>query len=38
MMHAFWKAQDTGAPLGETVHFSKNIAFLSAVLIMLARL
>jgi putative oxidoreductase len=37
MMHAFWKAQDPGARMGETVNFAKNTALLGAVLIMLVR-
>ena len=37
MMHAFWKVQDPGARMGETINFAKNIALLGAILIMLAR-
>ena len=37
MMHAFWKVQDPGAKMGEMVNFTKNLALLGAVLIMVAR-
>jgi putative oxidoreductase len=37
MMHAFWKVEDTGARMGETVNFAKNMALLGAVLVMLAQ-
>jgi uncharacterized membrane protein YphA (DoxX/SURF4 family) len=36
IMHAFWKIQDPMAKMGETINFTKNIALLGAVLILLA--
>ncbi len=36
-MHAFWKVQDPMATMGEQVNFTKNLALLGAVLILLAR-
>ncbi len=38
MVHAFWKVQDPMAHMGERVNFTKNLALLGAVLIMLAPL
>ena len=37
IMHAFWKVQDAQAKMGEMINFTKNIALLGAVLIMLAQ-
>lgn len=36
IMHAFWKVQDPTAKMGEMVNFTKNIALLGAVLMLLA--
>jgi uncharacterized membrane protein YphA (DoxX/SURF4 family) len=36
VMHAFWKIQDPTAKMHERVNFTKNIALLGAVLILLA--
>jgi putative oxidoreductase len=36
IMHAFWKVQDPAAKMGEMVNFTKNLALLGAVLILLA--
>ncbi len=36
IMHAFWKIQDPMAKMGEMINFTKNIALLGAVLILLA--
>lgn len=36
MMHAFWKVQDPQAKMGEMVNFTKNLALLGAVLLLLA--
>jgi putative oxidoreductase len=36
IMHAFWKVQDPMAKMGEMVNFSKNLALLGAVIILLA--
>ncbi|MGD0037666.1 MAG: DoxX family protein [Bacteroidota bacterium] len=35
IMHAFWKIQDPIAKMGEMINFTKNIALLGAVLILL---
>ncbi len=37
MVHSFWKIQDPMGRMGEQVHFSKNLALLGAILIMLGR-
>jgi len=37
MMHAFWKVQDPGAKMGKMVNFTKNLALLGAVLILVSR-
>jgi uncharacterized membrane protein YphA (DoxX/SURF4 family) len=36
LMHAFWKVQDPMAKMGEMVNFSKNLALLGAVIILMA--
>ncbi len=36
IMHPFWKIQDPMAKMGEMINFTKNIALLGAVLILLA--
>lgn len=36
LMHAFWKVQDPMAKMGERVNFTKNLALLGGVLILLA--
>ena len=36
IMHAFWKVQDPTAKMHEMVNFTKNLALLGAVLILLA--
>lgn len=36
LMHAFWKVADPQAKMGETVNFSKNIALLGALLMLLS--
>jgi len=36
IMHAFWKVQDPTAKMGEMINFTKNLALLGAVLILLA--
>jgi hypothetical protein len=36
-MHTFWKIQDPMAKMGEMINFTKNIALLGAVLILLAQ-
>jgi putative oxidoreductase len=36
IMHAFWKIQDPAAKMHEMVNFTKNMALLGAVLILLA--
>ncbi len=36
IMHAFWKVQDPTAKMHEMVNFTKNVALLGAVLILLA--
>jgi putative oxidoreductase len=36
IMHAFWKVQDPGAKMGEMINFTKNLALLGAVFILLA--
>lgn len=36
LMHAFWKVQDPMARIGEMVNFTKNLALLGAVIILLA--
>lgn len=36
MMHAFWKVQEPIARMGEMVNFTKNLAILGAVVILLA--
>lgn len=36
-MHQFWTIQDPMAKMGETVNFTKNLALLGAVLILLSR-
>jgi uncharacterized membrane protein YphA (DoxX/SURF4 family) len=37
MMHAFWKVQEPMAKMGEMVNFTKNLALLGAVLVLLAQ-
>lgn len=37
MVHAFWKIQDPMGRMGEMVNFTKNVALLGAVVILLAR-
>ena len=37
MMHSFWKLQDPMARMGDMVNFSKNLALLGAVLLLLAQ-
>jgi putative oxidoreductase len=37
MMHAFWKVQDAGARMGETVNFTKNMAIVGALLLLMSR-
>jgi putative oxidoreductase len=37
MMHAFWKVRDAGSRMGETVNFTKNMAIVGALLILLFR-
>jgi uncharacterized membrane protein YphA (DoxX/SURF4 family) len=37
MMHQFWKIQDPMAKMGEMINFTKNLALLGAVLILLSR-
>jgi putative oxidoreductase len=36
MMHAFWKIQDPMQKMGEMVNFTKNIALIGAVLMLIA--
>jgi uncharacterized membrane protein YphA (DoxX/SURF4 family) len=36
IIHPFWKIQDPAAKMGEMINFTKNIALLGAVLILLA--
>lgn len=36
MMHAFWKIQDPQMKMGEMVNFTKNLALLGAVLMLLS--
>jgi uncharacterized membrane protein YphA (DoxX/SURF4 family) len=36
IMHAFWKVQEPMAKMGEIVNFSKNLALLGAVVLLLA--
>jgi putative oxidoreductase len=36
MIHPFWKVQDPAAKMGEMINFTKNLALLGAVLMMLA--
>ena len=36
LMHAFWKVQEPMAKMGEMVNFTKNLALLGAVVILLA--
>ncbi len=37
MMHPFWKVQDPGARMGEMINFTKNLALLGAVFVLLSR-
>jgi hypothetical protein len=37
MMHAFWKLKDPMARMSDMVNFSKNLALLGAVLLLLAQ-
>ncbi len=36
-MHAYWKLQEPGSRVGEMVNFTKNLALLGAVLILMSR-
>jgi putative oxidoreductase len=36
IIHPFWKIQDPAAKMGEMINFTKNLALLGAVLILLA--
>ena len=38
IMHAFWKIQDPAAKMGEMINFTKNLALLGAVFILLAHI
>ena len=37
IMHQFWKVQDPMARMGEMINFTKNLALLGAVLMLLAQ-
>ncbi len=36
MMHKFWKVTDPMAKMGETINFTKNIALIGAILMLIA--